>query len=55
MSKNGAIARGKIFYSFRNVDGKYPDVISKDSHKMEELNLFLKTLTKAKSPEVKNG
>ncbi len=48
MSHEGALRRGKIWYNKRDIDGNYPKGITMDSHKMEELNLYLDSIKPVK-------
>ena len=41
MAKAGKLLRGLKWYNFRNLEGEFPEEISKDSNKMEEMQFYL--------------
>lgn len=48
MSKEGKIKRGKVLYSYRNIDGVLPKVISSDEAKMVDVNAYLESVKPVK-------
>ena len=53
MSHLGKMYRGELLYSKRNRDGNLPKVITMDSHKMEEIDYFLKNSEEVKETPIK--
>ena len=41
MSLSGKLLRGLGWYKFGEVDGKYPEDITADPHKMEEIKFYI--------------
>ena len=55
MSHSGKMQRGEKLYSYRNLDNKLPFEITRDTHKMEEINYFLtnsQTVEETTKPKV---
>lgn len=52
MSKSGKLLRGLKWHKFRDVDGVYPEDISADTHKMEEIEFYLEFVNARDSKKV---
>ena len=47
--------RGKLWYSFRNLNGELPNDIAKDDNKMVDVQYYLENTTPKKTPKTSDN